>query len=236
MPQIWFASEFAHQGAWREEWSSLTHCGKGVSRRYAAWDKKRFFLDEQRQRLSELRQYSKGRMLLAAWREGSAVSGFPLPLAMAGLPDPRRMIENLVGPARRSVGARLWTGDLDLAAYSNNWDISREYIPSRCCAYCYRRFATMPFIEDEWHVFFTCPLYADLRTRLPFRGEDVVVEGFVTQGDGCTPRNLQALARAILNTPNYDKVVDFLMQVMKRRRQNRHITIQGVVSDAVPIL
>ena len=58
-------------------------------------------------------------------------------------------------------------------------------------------------------VFFTCecacPLYADLRRRLPFRGEDVVVEGFVTQGDGCTPRNLQALTRAITDTPHYNE-------------------------------
>ena len=93
--------------------------------------------------------------------------------------------------------------------------------PSRTCLTCWHD-DRCACLEDEWHVFFTCPLYADLRTRLPFRGEDVVVEGFVTQGDGCTPRNLQALARAILNTPNYDKVVDFLTQVMKRRRQNRH--------------
>ena len=55
------------------------------------------------------------------------------------------------------------------------------------------------------NVFFTCPLYADLRRRLPFRGEDVVVEGFVTQGDGCTPRNLQALTRAITDAPHYDE-------------------------------
>ena len=160
-------------------------------------------------------------MLLAAWRAGAAVSGFPLPLVAPRLSNPIQMIAKLTGPDRRSAGARLWTGDLDIAAYSNNWDITREYIPSRKCAYCFRRYG-VPFVEDEWHLFFVCPLYADLRVRLPFSAEEVCVEGHDIQGEGCTPRNLQALCRALLLTPSADIIADFLTQALKRRKRNRY--------------
>jgi len=69
----------------------------------------------------------------------------------------------------------------------------------------------MACIEDEWHVFFVCPLYASLRRMLPFTAHDALVEGHAVQGDGCTTRNLRALVRAMLQTSKFDAVVDFLL-------------------------
>ena len=37
--------------------------------------------------------------------------------------------------------------------------------------------------------FGVCPLYDGLRSRLPFRAEQVLVEGHMMQGNGCTVQN-----------------------------------------------
>ena len=58
--------------------------------------------------------------------------------------------------------------------------------------------------------------------RLPFRAENECVEGHPLQGDGCSPRNLEVLIRATLQTPKFDTIVEFLMQALKQRRQFRH--------------
>ena len=87
MLQFWFTFEYRHEGAWREEWQNLTRWGKQVSQRCAAWTKKKFFLDERRQRFAILGQFSKGRMLQAAWRAGAPVGGFHLPLVGPWLSD-----------------------------------------------------------------------------------------------------------------------------------------------------
>ena len=79
----------------------------------------------------------------------------------------------------------------------------------------------MPFIEDEWHVFFVCPLYSAFRATLPFRVEDVRVEGHPIQGNGCTPRNLQPLASALLRVRNQNLVAEFLMKALNARRRYR---------------
>ena len=115
----------------------------------------------------------------------------------------------------------MFVGDLDIGAYSGNWDIKRRHVPSRACAYCYFQYHTMPFIEDEWHVFFVCPLYSGFRAKLPFTADDVLVEGHSIQGSGCTPRNLQSLARAILRVQNQNVIAGFLMNAFKARRQYR---------------
>ena len=115
----------------------------------------------------------------------------------------------------------LFVGDLDIGAYSGNWDITRRYIPRRACAHCFWVVASAPFTEDEWHVFCVCPLYQPLRSRLPFTAADIVVEGHAVQGDGCTPRNLQALARAVMGSPNFTVIIDFLLLALKERRKFR---------------
>ena len=79
----------------------------------------------------------------------------------------------------------------------------------------------MPCVEDEWHVFFVCPLYALPRRRLPFSVQNVLVEGHETQGGGCTPRNMASLLRAVLSDPKYETVVDFLTEAMRLRRKFR---------------
>ena len=79
----------------------------------------------------------------------------------------------------------------------------------------------MPCVEDEWHVFFVCPLYSRFRRALPFTARELLVEGHEVQGGGCTPRNLTALVRAILQAPNFDSVLDYLIRALKRRRQFR---------------
>ena len=79
----------------------------------------------------------------------------------------------------------------------------------------------MPCVEDEWHVFLVCPLYSRHRGALPFTARQILVEGHEVQGEGCSPRNLTALVRAILQVPNFDSVVDYLLRVLKLRRQYR---------------
>ena len=46
------------------------------------------------------------------------------------------------------------------------------------------------------------------------------VDGHVMQGDGCTARNLTSLVRHILAIPSIDVVVDFLLQAIKKRRDD----------------
>ena len=147
--------------------------------------------------------------------------GIPLPLVAPKLPAPRKFHDTITGPGRRCIAARFFTGELDLAAYSSNWDLTRVYIPSRRCAYCYRTYQMQPCIEDEWHVFFVCTLYSGLRRALPFAARDVLVEGHEIQGDGCTDRNLVSLLRAVLSAPRPESVVDFLVRAMRHRRDFR---------------
>ena len=118
------------------------------------------------------------------------------------------------------MAARFFTGDLDIAAYSGNWDLTRHWLPTRACAHCYWRFQ-LRWVEDEWHIFFVCPLYSQLRRALPFTSTQVRVEGHVMQGDGCTPRNLTSLVRHIMGLPSIDVVVHYLLQAMKLRRDSR---------------
>ena len=148
------------------------------------------------------------------------MGGLPLPLVSRRLPSPYRFIDSLTGPARRSVAARFFTGDLDIAAYSGNWDLTRHRLPPRACAHCYSRYG-ISWVEDEWHVFFVCPLYSSLRRALPFTGTQVLVELHVMQGAGCTERNLTSLVRHIMALPTIDGVVDFLLRAIKLRRDSR---------------
>ena len=178
----------------------------------------RYFLREQFGRVSHSGPFAKSRFLKAAWMAGAPV-GVSLPLVARRLPAPHKLINDATGLARRSVAARLFVGDI--GAYSGNWDITRRYVPRRACAHCFWVVAAAPFIEDEWHVFCVCPLYHRLRSRLPFRAEEIVTEGHALQGDGCTPRNLQALARAVMSSPDFTVIVDFLLQALKERRQFR---------------
>ena len=99
------------------------------------------------------------------------------------------------------MAARLFSGDLDIAVYSGNWDLN-SYVPSRSCAYCYWNFDTSPLIEDEWHVLLICPLHENLRRGMPFTADELCVEGHSIQGKGCTKvkRHLQSLVGAILRT------------------------------------
>ena len=165
-------------------------------------------------------EFSKCRFLRAMWLAGAPI-GPRLPLCAPNLPSPAQFLDQVAGAARRSTVARLFVGDLDIAAYSGNWDLRGRGLPSRACVYCYRRFATLPFVEDEWHVFFVCPLYAAFRTRLPLRLEDTRVEGHPMQGEGCTPRNLVQLARAVLQVRDPNRVAEFLMRSMSARKRAR---------------
>ena len=125
------------------------------------------------------------------------------------MPSPKQLLDKVTGPSRRSVAARLFTGDLDLAAYSGNWDMTRRRpVHTRACLYCYRTYHCAHFVEDEWHVFFICPLYQALRSSLPLRVHEVLVEGHEIQGEGCTPQNLQSLVRALMQVPHFSSVVD----------------------------
>ena len=136
------------------------------------------------------------------------------------LPSPQKFIDSLTSPARRSVAARFFTGDLDIAAYSGNWDLTRHSLPSRACAHCFWRFQ-IRWVEVEWHLLLVCPLYTSLRRALPFTATQVRVEGHVMQGEGCTERNLTSLVRHILSLPRMDVVVDFFLQAIKLRRESR---------------
>ena len=79
----------------------------------------------------------------------------------------------------------------------------------------------MTFVEDEWHIFLVCPLYDGLRRSLPFTADSVRVEGHRLQGGGCSPSNMRSLVRSIIQVPRFEVVVDFLLQVLKKRRQFR---------------
>ena len=79
----------------------------------------------------------------------------------------------------------------------------------------------MSCVEDEWHIFFVCPLYGRYRRALPFTARQVPVEGHEVQCDGCTLRNLTALVCAILQASNFDSVVAYLIRALKSRRQHR---------------
>ena len=191
-----------------------------VADRYAAFEKSRFILREQYGRVSSGGDYAKSRILKAAWLAGAPVGGMPLPLVARRLLSPQRVIENLTGPARRSVAARFFTGDLDIAAYSGNWDLTRHMLPRRSCAHCFWRYQ-LPWVEDEWHLLLVCPLYDGLRHSLPFTAPQLCVVGHPLQGDGCVPRNLTALVGRILGLERIDVVVDFKNRALKRRRESR---------------
>ena len=219
-PQMWATSETTTEAEWRQQWAVLVGWGKRVAERYAAFERSRFILREQYGRVAKGGPYAKSRILKSAWLAGAPVGGLPLPLVAPRLPAPRTLIDKLTGPARRSVAARFFTGDLDIAAYSGNWDLNRHTLPPRACAHCYWRYQ-IRWVEDEWHIFFVCPLYETLRRALPFTGNQVRVVGHIMQGDGCQPRNLISLVRHIMALPRIDGVVDFLLQAMKRRRESR---------------
>ena len=119
------------------------------------------------------------------------------------------------------MAARLFTGNLNLAAYAGNWDITRRYVPTRACAYCYWTYHMSPPKEDEWHVLFVCPLYDHLRRMLPFTRAQVLREGHELQGEGCTERNLTSLVEHVLALPKVDPVIDFLAQALRLRKQAR---------------
>ena len=166
-------------------------------------------------------RYSKSRTLKAAWKSWAPVRRCPLPLVGPRTPCPRSIINALCGAVKRSVAARLFTGNLNLAAYADNWDVTRRYVPTRACAYCYWTYHMLPPIEDEWHVFLICPLYSRLRRAMPFTAEDLCVEGHSIQGEGCSPRNLQSLIGAILRSDRIDFIIDYLVQALKLRRAHR---------------
>ena len=85
----------------------------------------------------------------------------------------------------------------------------------------FRTFSGPPFVEDEWHLLLICPLYERIRRRIPFQAADILVEGHPLQGQGCTPRNLAALIRAILADPKRDSLIDFRWEAIRLRRQFR---------------
>jgi hypothetical protein len=217
--QCWLTADCSTDDVWRTEWLRLVGWARRVADRYAAWEKAEFFLREQFGRLACAGPYNKGRLLHAMWLAGSAI-GLRLPLARPNLPSPAVLLDGVAGAARRSTVARFLSGDLDLAAYSSNWDICRG-LPSRCCAYCYARYHTAPFIEDEWHFLLICPLYDSFRKRLPVVARDVLVEGHVLQGGGCTPRNLSSLTSALLRLPDPNVLAEYLMRAVAARRHFR---------------
>lgn len=199
-----------------------------MASRYAAHEKSRFFLRQQYDRVAQGAPYAKSRIMYSAWKAGAPVGGLPLPLVAPRLRSPLQLIDSLMGPARRSIAARFFMGNLDIAAYSGNWDLSRGYIPSRACAYCYQRWRHMTFVKDEWHIFLVCPLYDGLRPSLPFSAESTRVGGHRLQGDGCTPCNLRSLVRSIMFVPRFEVVADFLLQAQKKRRQFRQSLSVGM--------
>ena len=220
-PQQWHTTEFPSEWEWRSAWGELVGWGRRVSERYAAFERKRFLLRDQLARVSNGGPFSKSRILRAAWAAGAPVGGLPRPLVARRLPSPQKLIDHITSPARRSVAARFFTGDLDIAAYSGNWDLSRSGLPSRACAYCYYRWRMMPCIEDEWHVLFVCSLYDHLRRLLPFTRTQVLREGHELQGGGCTEHNLTSLVEHVLALPKVDPVIDFLLQALRLRKQAR---------------
>ena len=143
------------------------------------------------------------------------------------IPSPRTLIDGLTGPARRSIVAKLFMGDLDIAAYSGNWDLKGHTGPSRACVYCLRWWHMAPCVEDEWHVLLICPLYEQLRRPLRLTARAIRVEGHPMQGDGCTQRNLIQLIRAVMLHPRFVVVADFLLRALKRRRQFRQNLYNG---------
>ena len=79
----------------------------------------------------------------------------------------------------------------------------------------------MPFVEDEWHLFLICPLYAPYRAKLPFCTTTVRVEGAELQGEGGTEGNLGALTRAILQVADPNHIAEFLSRALAARRRYR---------------
>ena len=63
-PQVWHTTDFTSDDAWRTEWRALVLWGKRVSERFAAAQKQRFFLQQQRDRLASQGPFGKGRVLL----------------------------------------------------------------------------------------------------------------------------------------------------------------------------
>ena len=117
--------------------------------------------------------------------------------------------------------ARFFTGDLDLACYSNNWDLHHCYFPRRSCAYCACSWNSLPFVEDEWHVLLVCPLYESARNKLPFTATQLRVEGHALQGGGATDRNMRSLVAAVLSVSNPNIVAEFLAVAIAARRRHR---------------
>ena len=79
----------------------------------------------------------------------------------------------------------------------------------------------LPFTEDEWHLVLICPHFDSFRQRLPFRAAQVCVQGNPLQGGGCTARNLQSLAQAILLMPDPNILAEYLMRALAARRRYR---------------
>ena len=222
-PQVWRTADFAREADWRRQWSDLVGWGTRIAWRYAAFLRRRFFLEEQLSRLEQGTQFSKGRILHASWKSGSPIGGFALPLIGPRTPSPRTLIDSVTGSVRRSIAARLFAGDLDIAAYSGNWDIKNtgRYVPTRACVHCYWRLHSLPSVEDEWHILLICPLYDGIRSGMPFTADELCVEGRPRQDGGCEERNLQSLVSAILRTQRLQLIIDYVIKAFKIRRQHR---------------
>ena len=188
--------------------------------RYAAWERKEYFLRVQFNRVSDGTEYRKSRILKACWSAGSSI-GLPLPLIGARVRSPGEFINLLNGPARRSIAARFFVGDLDIAAYSGNWDCTHRVFPRRACAYCYLRYNGPSYVEDEWHVLLVCPLYSSFRSLIPFDAVRTRVEGHPLQGNGCAAANLKALLKAVLGALHPNDIAGFLVRAIRSRRQHR---------------
>ena len=80
---------------------------------------------------------------------------------------------------------------------------------------------TIRAVYNGLHFLLICPLDERLRRRIPFQAAGILVEGHPLQGEGCTPRNLAALAQAILADPRRDPIIDFLFEAIRLRRQYR---------------
>ena len=65
------------------------------------------------------------------------------------------------------------------------------------------------------------PVIFRIPDKATLHSDDVLVEGHSMQGSGCTPRNLQSLARAILRVQNQNVLAEFLMNALNARRRYR---------------
>ena len=117
--QTWRTTDYVSDDAWWDAWLDLMGWSRRVAARFAAWDKKEFFLRTQYNRVCQAPEFSKSRMLKAIWLAGSSV-GMALPIIGPRVQSPRWALNGIAGAARRSVVARLFVGDFDIGAFSGN--------------------------------------------------------------------------------------------------------------------